>query len=162
VGTQLSFLDPDSQNDLVNLREANEWATSYLKRKVTVSNLSYLIQYGRIHRHGTTGTPLLSIAELKQYYDGLNKENIWKRHLGEDLNWRLSFAEYKEAERTKHVHRLHPYKGKFIPQLVEYFLDEHIDQFKKQVFLSRAVLFSTHFVGAEQLSFKQTNWVCML
>ena len=32
----------------------------------------------------------------------------------------------KEAETTKHVHRLHPYKGKFIPQLVEYFLDSRI------------------------------------
>src|SRR5438270_183391 len=28
----------------------------------------------------------------------------------------------REKERTKHVHRLHPYLGKFIPQLVEIFL----------------------------------------
>ena len=34
----------------------------------------------------------------------------------------LSFKEYREAERTRHVHGLHPYKGKFIPQLVEFFL----------------------------------------
>ncbi len=34
----------------------------------------------------------------------------------------LSFANIKEYERTKHVHRLHPYLGKFIPQLVEVFL----------------------------------------
>lgn len=34
----------------------------------------------------------------------------------------LSFIEYQEWERTKHVHRLHPYLGKFIPQLVEVFL----------------------------------------
>ncbi len=27
-----------------------------------------------------------------------------------------------EKERTKHVHRLHPYLGKFIPQLFEIFL----------------------------------------
>jgi DNA modification methylase len=36
----------------------------------------------------------------------------------------LNFKDIKEAERTKHVHRLHPYKGKFIPQLVEYFLKD--------------------------------------
>jgi DNA modification methylase len=30
-----------------------------------------------------------------------------------------------ERERTKHVHRLHPYLGKFIPQLVEWFLARH-------------------------------------
>ncbi len=40
----------------------------------------------------------------------------------------LSFANIKEYERTKHVHRLHPYLGKFIPQLVEVFLKKY---FKK-------------------------------
>jgi len=43
----------------------------------------------------------------------------------------LAFTQYQEKERTKHVHRLHPYKGKFIPQLVEFFLDEHTDELKQ-------------------------------
>ena len=34
----------------------------------------------------------------------------------------LSLIEFPEWQRTKHVHRLHPYLGKFIPQLVELFL----------------------------------------
>jgi len=38
--------------------------------------------------------------------------------LGNDL----TFLSVQEFERTKHVHRLHPYLGKFIPQLVEVFL----------------------------------------
>ena len=37
--------------------------------------------------------------------------------LGDDL----SFIHVREFERTKHVHRLHPYLGKFIPQLPEIF-----------------------------------------
>ena len=37
-----------------------------------------------------------------------------------NLNWRETGL--PERERTKHVHRLHPYLGKFIPQLVEVFL----------------------------------------
>ncbi len=37
-----------------------------------------------------------------------------------NLNWREK--DLPERERTKHVHRLHPYLGKFIPQLVEIFL----------------------------------------
>ncbi|HEX5248471.1 MAG TPA: DNA methyltransferase [Gaiellales bacterium] len=39
----------------------------------------------------------------------------------------LSWAEHELPERlrTKHVHRLHPYLGKFVPQLVERFLDRH-------------------------------------
>jgi hypothetical protein len=39
----------------------------------------------------------------------------------------LSWAEHELPERlrTKHVHRLHPYLGKFVPQLVERFLERH-------------------------------------
>jgi hypothetical protein len=37
-----------------------------------------------------------------------------------DLSW--SEGELPQYERTKHVHSLHPYLGKFIPQLVEVFL----------------------------------------
>jgi hypothetical protein len=37
-----------------------------------------------------------------------------------ELSW--TEQELPERERTKHVHRLHPYLGKFVPQLVEVFL----------------------------------------
>jgi DNA modification methylase len=40
-----------------------------------------------------------------------------------NLNWRE--RDLPESERTKHVHRLHPYLGKFIPQLVEIFLRKY-------------------------------------
>jgi len=41
-----------------------------------------------------------------------------------ELSW--SEAALPERERTKHVHRLHPYLGKFIPQLVETLLARHV------------------------------------
>ncbi len=41
-----------------------------------------------------------------------------------NLNWREK--DLPERERTKHVHRLHPYLGKFIPQLVEIFLRKYL------------------------------------
>ena len=41
-----------------------------------------------------------------------------------ELSW--SERELPERERTKHVHRLHPYLGKFIPQLVEELLRRHV------------------------------------
>ncbi|MDD3726366.1 MAG: DNA methyltransferase [Candidatus Ratteibacteria bacterium] len=46
--------------------------------------------------------------------------DTWKNIeiLGDDL----TFLSVRESERTKHVHRLHPYLGKFIPQLVDVFL----------------------------------------
>ena len=40
-----------------------------------------------------------------------------------DLSW--SERDLPERERTKHVHRLHPYLGKFIPQLVEVLLERY-------------------------------------
>ena len=40
-----------------------------------------------------------------------------------NLNWRE--GDLPERVRTKHVHRLHPYLGKFIPQLVEIFLRKY-------------------------------------
>jgi DNA modification methylase len=43
-----------------------------------------------------------------------------------NLNWRES--DLPEKLRTKHVHRLHPYLGKFIPQLVEIFLRKYFSQ----------------------------------
>ena len=39
------------------------------------------------------------------------------------LNW--TEKELPERQRTKHVHRLHPYLGKYIPQLVEIFLRKY-------------------------------------
>ena len=40
-----------------------------------------------------------------------------------ELSW--SERDLPERERTKHVHRLHPYLGKFVPQLVEAMLGRH-------------------------------------
>jgi hypothetical protein len=41
-----------------------------------------------------------------------------------ELSW--SEAQLPERERTKHVHRLHPYLGKLVPQLVEALLERYV------------------------------------
>jgi DNA modification methylase len=43
----------------------------------------------------------------------------------ESLNLNWTERDLPERERTKHVHRLHPYLGKYIPQLVEVFLRKY-------------------------------------
>ena len=45
-----------------------------------------------------------------------------------DLDLALSWSERElpERERTKHVHRLHPYLGKFVPQVVEALLERYV------------------------------------
>ncbi|MGB9878341.1 MAG: DNA methyltransferase, partial [bacterium] len=137
-----------SWSKLVSLKEASVWASQYLKRKVTTSNIYYLIQYGKIRNYGQEGDPRVDLRELKDYYDAFSLEKQWEKKLGEDINWHLAFTQYKEAERTKHVHRLHPYKGKFIPQLVEYFLDSHIDEFKKEIYFRKGDIVLDPFCGS--------------
>jgi DNA modification methylase len=46
-------------------------------------------------------------------------------YAGLDLELSWSERALPERERTKHVHRLHPYHGKFIPQLVEVLVDRY-------------------------------------
>lgn len=144
---EITYPEP---SDLINLSEASRIASEMLSKNVTISNVSYLVQYGRVKRFGTNGNVLISLSELKQYYQqhSYTKEAVWKKELGSDLNWALSFDQYKEAETTKHVHRLHPYKGKFIPQLVEYFLDDHVDKFKTQTFFKEGDIVLDPFSGS--------------
>jgi DNA methylase len=47
-------------------------------------------------------------------------------YAGLDLELSWSERDLPERERTKHVHRLHPYLGKFIPQLVAALLERHV------------------------------------
>lgn len=60
----------------------------------------------------------------------------------------MSFDNLKEKDTTKHIHRLHPYKGKFIPQLAEYFLDNHTDNFKKEVYFKKGDIVLDPFSGS--------------
>lgn len=135
-------------NDFLDIKQASVWATEYLGKTVTPSNISYLINYGRIAKVGDNGNVQVAKDELVKYYSKNSRELSWKDRLGEDLNWTLSFDQCSESETTKHVHRLHPYKGKFIPQLVEYFLDDHMDDFKKEVFFETDDIVLDPFCGS--------------
>ena len=136
--------------ELLSIKEASLWASNYLNKNVTTSNISYLIQYGKIKKYGDNGTTAVNKYDLITYYRGFNgqRETDWREKLGDDLNWALSFDWCKEKDTTKHVHRLHPYKGKFIPQLVEYFLDNHTDNFKKETYFKKGDIVLDPFSGS--------------
>jgi ferritin len=136
------------QKELLTIKDASEWATSHIGKSVTPSNIAYLINYGRISKIGENGNIFVSKQDLIEYYENYQREITWKKQLGDDLNWALSFEQYKESETTKHVHRLHPYKGKFIPQLVEYFLDDRTDNFKREVFFHKGDIVLDPFCGS--------------
>jgi DNA modification methylase len=138
------------QKELLTIKQASEWISLELKRNVTPSNISYLVNYGRIKKFGENGNTFVNKTEVLQYYKSYygERELNWKERLGNDIDWHLSFQQYKEAETTKHVHRLHPYKGKFIPQLVEYFLDDHTDEFKKEIYFKKGDIILDPFCGS--------------
>lgn len=98
-------------NELITIKEASEFASSYLNKDVTTSNITYLLNYGRVVKVGDNGSTMVSKQSLIEYYETTQREIVWKKKLGADLNWDLSFDQYKESDTTKHVHRLHPYKG---------------------------------------------------
>lgn len=123
------------------LKEASVWASAYLKKRVTNSNILYLINYGKIANYAKSPKEnLISKDELKAYYDTFYTQ--------ESHAHPLAFANYKEAETTKHIHRLHPYKGKFIPQLVEYFLDSHTDTLKVETCFKKGDIVLDIFAGS--------------
>ncbi len=136
--------------EYLTIKKASYWASKYLKKNITSSNISYLIQYGRIKKYRKNGTISINKNDLINYYKNFNgqRENNWKEKLGKDLNWELSFDHLKERDTTKHVHRLHPYKGKYIPQLVQYFLDNHTDNFKKETYFKQGDIVLDPFSGS--------------
>ena len=150
------------KEDLVSISDASIWASNFLKREITNNNISYLIQYAKIRKFEYNGTIKVSLSELEKYYkaqseNGGNGNSGKSKGKSKDedrdktydaLNWTLAFDNYKESETTKHVHRLHPYKGKFIPQLVEYFLDNHIDDFKKEIYFKQGDIILDPFCGS--------------
>ena len=127
---------------LLTPKQASIWASEYLGKKVTSNNIIYLLNYGKIANHSTDlKENLIDKNELKRYYDNTIKS---QKHLESTL----SFAQYKEAETTKHIHRIHPYKGKFIPQLVEYFLDSHTDSIKQETYFQPNDIVLDIFAGS--------------
>ena len=105
-------------NQLFTIKEASRWASDFLKKEISESNISYLLQYGKVKKYNGSNLTFVNINDLKNYYESFpgKREVNWKKRLGDDLNWALSFDHLREKDTTKHVHRLHPYKGKFIPQ----------------------------------------------
>jgi hypothetical protein len=80
-----------------------------------------------------------------------------------ELSW--SEAALPQVERTKHVHSLHPYLGKFIPQLVDVFLHRY---FKKGQCLydpfagSGTALVEANVFGADAIGCDISAFNCLL
>ncbi|MBU1397647.1 MAG: site-specific DNA-methyltransferase [Proteobacteria bacterium] len=95
-------------------------------------NIHDYIQRQRIGKYNERGEPIIranngglrvSLKELRVFLSLVEQGN--EKHHWAGLNAELGFHGLPEYKRTKHVHRLHPYLGKFIPQLVEWFLSRY-------------------------------------
>ena len=66
---------------LLTLKEACAWASSFLGRKISESNISYLIQYGKVKKYGENGSTQVRVNDLKNYYQSFNgkREIEWKK-----------------------------------------------------------------------------------
>ena len=106
----------------------------------SVHNISYLIAYKRINKYDSLGRKkakvgkggiYVSKSELLQYWDNWQNQLKQRRESLNIKNVELAFYDLSEKERTKHIHRLHPYLGKFIPQLVEHYVVKNFTNFDK-------------------------------
>ena len=72
--------------ELLSIKEASEWASKHLDKNVTTSNISYLIQYGRIKKIGDNGSTQVLKNELIEYYKDQTsaRKESWKEQLGKD------------------------------------------------------------------------------
>jgi DNA modification methylase len=122
MSSSASKLIPDNL-ELVTIEEAAKIVEK------TPHNIRDYIQRNRIKKYNPQGEPItrarngelrVSLKEIRIFLSLVNEGNEKHHHAG--LNVELGFHGLPEYKRTKHVHRLHPYLGKFIPQLVEWFL----------------------------------------
>ncbi len=144
----------------------------------TPDNISYLIQYKRINRYDTEGNLIKRMTKKRTNHIRILREELLnyfnerytrielerREKLGE-YNRELAFDGLPERERTKHVHRLHPYKGKFIPQLVEYFLKRnfHEGQFILDPFVGSATtLVQACEMGINSVGIDISPFNCMI
>lgn len=112
--------------ELVTLEEAAQIVGK------TPHNIRDYIQRQRITKYNDKGEVIerakngelrVSLKELRVFLALVNQGD--EKHHRAGLHPELGFHGLPEYERTKHVHRLHPYLGKFIPQLVEWFLSRY-------------------------------------
>ena len=90
-----------SNKEFLSIQEASVWASEQFNRRISQSNISYLIQYGQVKKYQFDGEIKIKRDELAEYYQKQEKLEIHlKKELGDDLNWDLSFANVKEYERT--------------------------------------------------------------
>lgn len=108
-------------------------------------------------RYGITGNPYYESKPFTDFSSVTPETPIEELN----LNWREK--DLPERERTKHVHRLHPYLGKFIPQLAEIFLRKYRPRVVCDPFCgSGTTLVEANCLGIESVGCDICEFNCLL
>ena len=59
--------------ELLTIRQASQWASEFLNKKITDTNISYLVQYGRVKKIGENGNLFVAKSDLENYYKSYEK-----------------------------------------------------------------------------------------
>jgi len=62
----------EQKDRLLTLKEASEWASVYIGKNVTSSNIAYLVHYGRVRKIRDNGSTQIALNDLKEYYKSFN------------------------------------------------------------------------------------------
>jgi hypothetical protein len=138
----------------------------------TEHNIRDYIQRKRIGKYDPQGQRIViarsgelrvSLTELQAFLREVDARA--GQHLPMGVDHALGFYDVPERERTKHVHRLHPYLGKFIPQLVEQFLTQHFtagDTILDPFMGSGTTLVQANELGMHSIGFDVSPWNCII
>jgi len=65
----MMYMDTTMQvkKKLLNIDEAVAFASRLLAREISPTNISYLIQYGKIKKYGENGSVQINVEELKNH-----------------------------------------------------------------------------------------------
>ena len=128
---------PFNHPDLVVFHECYRKEYLMIARELRRQRVPYLIvPHGELRREAQRKKRLKKIAANLLLFNRMINHAL-----------AIQCLSIPEKETTKHVHRLHPYKGKYIPQLVEYFLDSHTDEFKNEVYFHPGDIVLDPFLG---------------
>ena len=62
--------------NLLTVKEASDWATNFLGKSVTPSNIASLINYGRVNKIGENGNVFVAKRYLIDYYETYQRERV--------------------------------------------------------------------------------------
>lgn len=156
----------EKKHGLLTLNEA----ASAVGRPVTL--IAEYLRRGRITPRDASGHRMfpfdsdrayVRLKELERFIRLVERDI--EKYQAEGLDADLGFFDVPERERTKHVHRLHPYLGKFIPQLVEHFLSRHFQpgQWVLDPFMgSGTTLIQAHELGLNAIGIDISEFNCKI